>query len=1291
MSYLGKADPVHLTSTQIRVLHVDDQRDIADVTAEFLERESDDITVVTETTVQNGLDRLANESIDCIVSDYEMPGQNGIEFLERVREEHGDVPFILYTGKGSEEIASEAISAGVTDYLQKEPGTDQYTVLANRIENAVEHHWSRRAVKATEKKLLQLAERTDDILFMFDGEWEDLLFVNSAYEDMWGGSIADLRDDPTTFLDHIHPEDRDRAKTSLERLQQGKPDTIEYRITTDEGDHRWVRGETKPIFDEDGNVSRITGFVRDITDRKTREQELEARATAMEAATDGIAILNDEQGYVFMNDAHAAMYGFDDPDELLGKSWRVCYDDEDVSQFETDILPQLSKTGEWHGEMTVTAADGQRIHQELQLKRLDDGRVVCVVRDITDRKEREQELRRYKILAEEVTDSIGVVSEDGTIQYENPAIERILGYDRRELEGTSAFEYMHPDDRQDVIDRFSALVTGDSRDPERVRYRMRHADGSWRWLESEASARTDPALEGYVITSRDITEHKTHEQTVRDLHGIARELVQADTPEEVSEITVEAFRDVLEMPANTVHLYEEDENGLVPVAWTAAGEELVGEPPTFHPGEGFAWEAFETGEPQVYDDVSTAPGRLNPETEIRSEMILPLGEHGVLLIGSNEAKTFDETDFSLARTLAAHATTVLHRIARESDLRETTERYRTLIEHFPDGGVFLYDDDLRCVLAGGEGLSTAGFSIDDITGTRLRDRYPEEIATELERNIRHAFDGESSVFEQTYQGRSYRVQTLPIGDAPVDQVMAVSQDITTRKKREDALEALQERTHSLMHTATKPETAQIAVDAAEEILDAQLSGVHLQSDTPDTLEPVAFLDTVRDELGEPPVYDRTAESDPPSEIVWDVFESGDPLVISDTRDHAGLAEATPARSAVIQPLGEYGVFMVSATEPDAFDSTEETLVEILATALTAALDRVDRETQLREREQRVQTERERLSALFEMVPDPILHVQFEEGEPILVDANSALTEMFGADAAAVSGQSVNDLIVQPEDQEEAETIDERVRTEGTISQEVRRQTLEGTRDFLFRSVPITDPDETDEYYGIYIDITDQKTTERRLEEQNERLDEFASLVSHDLRNPLTVAEGQLVLAQEECESEHLETIHRAHERMETLIDDILTLAREGEQATNIEAVSLSKTVEGCWQNVATEDATLDIASEQTIQADPNRLQRLLENLFRNAIEHGGEGVNVRVGELDGGFYVADDGPGIPDDDRGRLFETGFSTAEEGTGFGLAIVKEIVDAHGWEVRVTDGSDGGARFEFTALRSAESDSL
>jgi signal transduction histidine kinase len=102
-------------------------------------------------------------------------------------------------------------------------------------------------------------------------------------------------------------------------------------------------------------------------------------------------------------------------------------------------------------------------------------------------------------------------------------------------------------------------------------------------------------------------------------------------------------------------------------------------------------------------------------------------------------------------------------------------------------------------------------------------------------------------------------------------------------------------------------------------------------------------------------------------------------------------------------------------------------------------------------------------------------------------------------------------------------------------------------------------------------------------------------------------------------------------------------------------------------------------------ADADRLQQLLENLFRNAVEHGGEEVTVQVGALDdaSGFYVADNGVGIPEESQGKVFDSGYSSATDGTGFGLAIVKEIVDAHGWMIRVTENSEGGARFEITGI--------
>lgn len=225
----------------------------------------------------------------------------------------------------------------------------------------------------------------------------------------------------------------------------------------------------------------------------------------------------------------------------------------------------------------------------------------------------------------------------------------------------------------------------------------------------------------------------------------------------------------------------------------------------------------------------------------------------------------------------------------------------------------------------------------------------------------------------------------------------------------------------------------------------------------------------------------------------------------------------------------------------------------------------------------------------------------------------------------------------------------------------------------------------DETYVVTIarDITKRKKRERDLKGKNERLEEFASVVSHDLRNPLNVAEGRLELAQEECDSVHLDSAANAVDRSITLIDDLLTWAREGMDESDIEQVDLREILADCWQAVETTNANLVITTNQIIRADSSRLKQLFENLFRNAVEHGGDDVTITVGELDDGFYVADNGPGIPKTDREDVFEAGYSTSKCGTGFGLSIVKEIIEAHGWYITVTKESEGGARFDITGV--------
>jgi signal transduction histidine kinase len=192
-------------------------------------------------------------------------------------------------------------------------------------------------------------------------------------------------------------------------------------------------------------------------------------------------------------------------------------------------------------------------------------------------------------------------------------------------------------------------------------------------------------------------------------------------------------------------------------------------------------------------------------------------------------------------------------------------------------------------------------------------------------------------------------------------------------------------------------------------------------------------------------------------------------------------------------------------------------------------------------------------------------------------------------------------------------------------------------------------------------------------------------VSHDLRNPLQVATGHLHLAGEgEGDvTDHIEAAESALDRMAALIDDSLTLARQGRDIGETEPTALDRLAERAWSNVETTDGTLTLEAPPTLECDPDRVVELLENLFRNALTHGaGEDaeVTVTVGAIADGFYVADDGIGIPAGDADRVFDSGFTTDEEGTGLGLDIVQTIAEAHGWTVTATESDSGGARFEF-----------
>lgn len=336
-------------------------------------------------------------------------------------------------------------------------------------------------------------------------------------------------------------------------------------------------------------------------------------------------------------------------------------------------------------------------------------------------------------------------------------------------------------------------------------------------------------------------------------------------------------------------------------------------------------------------------------------------------------------------------------------------------------------------------------------------------------------------------------------------------------------------------------------------------------------------------------------------------------------------------------------------------------------------------TEHRERVAELERSRTRLKALYERSPD-MINVHDEDGR--ILEVNSILCEKTGYDEATLTEMDIWDLD-RSADRERATgfwaemDVGDRRRFEGewicadgsTLPVKVHLRRL--------------DTDGDDRFVAISRDITEIRDRERELRQQNERLDDFASVVSHDLRNPIQVLRGALDGIEATGEQAHIDRGRRAVDRMENLVNDILVLARQGDAVDDRSTVSIRDTAERCWQQVEQDGVSLVIDTDRQITANETRFKQLVDNLLRNAVEHGPGSTTIHVGSLDDGFYVADDGPGVPSSEREEVFERGYSTNAAGTGFGLAIVERVAETHGWTVELTRSESGGARFEFTGI--------
>ncbi|MFC4406078.1 hybrid sensor histidine kinase/response regulator [Haloarchaeobius iranensis] len=461
-------------------------------------------------------------------------------------------------------------------------------------------------------------------------------------------------------------------------------------------------------------------------------------------------------------------------------------------------------------------------------------------------------------------------------------------------------------------------------------------------------------------------------------------------------------------------------------------------------------------------------------------------------------------------------------------------------------------------------------------------------------------------------------------------------------------------------------------------------------------------------------------------VIERALRTREPQVVNDIEAHRA---AVPWRSAatergcnavVVAPLYSddelYGVLGVYSDDPGGFSEMEVSALWEIAGSASHVLDTIAIRGRIDQQERVLK----RYERLVETVGDGMYAL---DSDGHFMTVNDAMLSMTGYSREGLLGEHIS-IILDDETVERGERVIQGMIADGRMegeTQEVTVDTKGGRRypcEVQLALLPYDD--EFRGTVGVMRDITERKQRERELQRQNERLDAFASIVSHDLRNPLGVSQGYLEMAMESAPEDvrgSLEHVADGLERMEDIVGDVLAIARQGQTVTETEPMELDALVREAWANVETPAATLNIEGSGRFEADRSRLLRAFENLFRNAIEHGGEDVTVEVGLLYEepehtvdtggfqfpeeagtgvehvetetqtmvGFYVADDGEGMPAEVRENAFDSDFSTSDEGLGIGLWVVREVASAHGWTTRVVESESGGARFEFSDVES------
>jgi PAS domain S-box-containing protein len=570
---------------------------------------------------------------------------------------------------------------------------------------------SRQALAENEAKFRQLAENIKAVLILWNLADGRVIYVNSAYEKIWGRSGESLYQNPRSCLESVHPEDRLLAAGCAPGPEQPENRPADFRIIDGSGQVRWMELRVIPIPDDQGRVYRQAALIEDVTERRLHQEEVQVREQQYHDLFENnysvILLVDPATGRIVdANPAACSFYGYARED-LRG---RLVGDINTLPPQELfEAMNQVQQEGQKRFQFRHRLANGQERDVEVvsgPLKVSGRALLYSIVHDITEWKKAEESRQRYfQTLIERSSDGIAILDEQGRFAYLSPSVERLMAYETRELLRTSVFDYLHPDDLARAADVFSSLLKTDGA-VMNIECRFRHRDGSWRMHEATAAnLLSDPLLQGILVNFRDVTERRWADEELRRLNralatASACSKSQVHAPDEQT-LLDEVCRQIVTVGGHRMvwvgFALDDDDRTVQPVAQAGFDDGyLAGLRISWGDnqwGQGPVGRAIRTGRPSVIPDIAESAdfSMWREETlarGYRSSTALPLEVDdkiiGALTIYSGEVRAFDQNEVNLlselARDLAyglmnlrlqaAHRKTESERIRLELQLRQ---------------------------------------------------------------------------------------------------------------------------------------------------------------------------------------------------------------------------------------------------------------------------------------------------------------------------------------------------------------------------------------------------------------------------------------------------------------------------------------------------------------------------------------------------------------------------------------------------------------------------------------------